>query len=196
MRNDSDYVYLLSLLFNCMTIKNEAYSAIIIWVDEFEDIATFSSFNSERVNNFFRELLDNVPNGLLIFLNLTLTSFSNVSDLAQFVSEAVKSRIRNRINFEIPTNEEVKQYLREILKYFYTPSTNPAQDFPMHSYYPFAEDLVNQMLEDIGHSSLRGYNEAFSLILELAADDDAEVPISLDYYNTIKNEIIGWKEVL
>src|SRR5690606_1439249 len=91
---------------------------IIIWIDEFEDIAVLNNTNIDKINSFIRELLDNVPNNLLLFLNLTQSALISVEDLGQYVYDSVRSRIKERISFDSPSPETFKEYLRELLSLF------------------------------------------------------------------------------
>jgi len=186
---DSDYSQLTAGLFSCLTYSKEFYSCVLLWIDEFEDIAILSNVNIEKTNNFLRELLDNTPNNLLVFLNLTQTAMVNVSDLGQYLSEAVKSRIKERIPFEIPSQVDFIQYLTELLDEY---RLNHQAESP--SLFPFADEAtVRSILQELGNVSLRRLNEAFSLLLELA-DFDEKIPIDLEYFTANKTEIIGWKD--
>lgn len=183
---DADYSKLISGLFSCLTYEKKIFSCVVLWVDEFEDIAILSNVNIEKTNNFLRELLDNTPNNLLLFLNLTQTALLNVEDLSQYISEAVKSRIKERIQFEIPSRDDFIQYLSELLS-AYRIAPPPADPL-----FPFEKDAVNDVLQKLENASLRRLNEAFSLLLDLA-DLDGIVPITVGYIEQNKAEIIGWK---
>ncbi len=187
LSNDSDYIQVLAGLFSCLTFEKRVYSSIIIWIDEFEDISLLNSTNIYKTNNFIRELIDNTPNNFLVFLNLTQSTLIKVEDLAQYLSEAVTSRIRDRIHFDLPTEDEIEMYLNELLNNeIYRTELIPDK------YYPFKEDVVNAIIDEFKNNSLRKYNEAFSMLLELA-DMEKITPITLEYYNKNKNDIIGWK---
>lgn len=178
---------MLSGLFTCLTYKKEVYSTIIIWIDEFEDIAILSSSNIDKTNNFLREILDNTPNNLLIFVNLTQSALLGVSDLGDYIYDSVRSRIKERINFELPSKDELKIYLKDILKEYHITVNNE------NDYFPFTEHLIDEIINDLGNVSLRSFNEALSLLLELADIDDKQAPIVIEYYHEVKSEIIGWK---
>lgn len=189
LSHDSDYSKLTAGLFSCLTISKKHHSCVLLWIDEFEDIAILSNVNIEKTNNFLRELLDNTPNNLLVFLNLTQTAMVNVEDLGQYLSEAVKSRIKERIHFETPSQNDFIQYLTDL---FYEYRPNPQDGLP--PLFPFADEItVRSILRELGNVSLRRLNEAFSLLLELADLDAQEPPLTIDYFNTNKEEIIGWK---
>lgn len=189
LSHDSDYSKLTAGLFSCLTFSKKHYSCVILWIDEFEDIAILSNVNIEKTNNFLRELLDNTPNNLLVFMNLTQSAMVNVEDLGQYLIEALKSRIKERIHFDIPSQDDFIQYLSDLFKEY---RLNPAvQTSPL---FPFADEAtVRLILKELGNVSLRRLNEAFSLMLELADLEGQGVPLTVDYFNSNKDEIIGWK---
>ncbi|MCB0706405.1 MAG: hypothetical protein KDC34_13910 [Saprospiraceae bacterium] len=187
LNKDNDYILLLSGLFTCLTYKKEVFSTIIIWIDEFEDIAILSSSNIDKTNNFLREILDNTPNNLLIFVNLTQSALLGVSDLGDYIYDSVRSRIKERINFELPSKDELKIYLKDILKEYHITANDE------NNYFPFTEHLIDEIINDLGNVSLRSFNEALSLLLELADMDNKQAPIAIEYYHEVKPEIIGWK---
>jgi hypothetical protein len=184
--NDSDYTKFLSGLFSCLTYDKIVFSSVIIWIDEFEDIAILNSVNIDKTNNFIRELFDNTPNNLLLFINLTQTALVNISDLGQYINDAVTSRIKDRINFEIPDKDSIYMYLKELIN-------NPIfRDNPEKGFFPFNDDVVDAILKDVENGTLRQINEAFSLLLEIA-EYEKKTPIDIDFYISNRKEIIGWK---
>lgn len=114
--SDIDYIELLSALFSVITYDKKAYSCVIIWIDEFESISILNTVSISNVNNLIRSLLDYVPNNLLIFLNLTQSAMMDVSDLSDYLQEAVKSRIKDKIELGIPDLDAFKLYLKELLQ--------------------------------------------------------------------------------
>ncbi len=187
LSTDNDLTEFLAALFSLLTYEKKAYSCVILWFDEFESISTLNSTNITAVNNFLRAIIDKTPNNLLIFLNLTQSAMMDVSDLGEYLQEAVKSRIKERIELSIPNETELKQYLKELL------NNKIYRDTDEEDYLPFDKNVVDAVIKDLGAVSLRRYNEAFSLLLENAAFDNKD-KIDINYYNEIKNEIIGWKE--
>jgi hypothetical protein len=183
---DNDYTEFLAVLFSLLTYQKKAYSCVILWIDEFEDISILSSVNINVVNNFLRTIIDKAPNNLFIYINLTQSAMMNVEDLGEYLQEAVKSRIKDRIELRMPDNNELKQYLKELLN---NPNYRTAE---RDDFSPFDEDVIDEIIKDLGNVSLRRYNEAFSLLLENAVFDNKDA-IDIDYYKSIKDEIIGWR---
>ena len=186
LSTDNDYTELIAAIFSLLTYRKKAYSCVILWIDEFEDISILSSVNISNINNFIRTIIDKTQNNLLMFLNLTQSAMMDVEDLGEYLQEAVKSRIKERIELRMPDSNELKQYLRELL------NNSIYRDNSRDDFFPFNEDVVNEIIKDLGKVSLRRYNEAFSLLLENAAFEN-KTGIDLAYYENIKNEIIGWK---
>jgi hypothetical protein len=184
--SDNDYTEFLAALFSLITYQKMAYSCVILWIDEFEDISILSSVNISVVNSFLRTIIDKTPNDLLMFLNLTQSAMMDLSDLSEYLQEAVKNRIKERIELNMPSATDLKIYLKDLLN-------NPInRTTPTSNYSPFEEQVINELIKDLGNVSLRRFNEAFSLILESAAFDNKN-NIDVAYYESIKNEIIGWK---
>lgn len=182
LKEDTDYTLVLSGLFSCLTFEKTAYSCVVIWIDEFEDIAVLSSSNIDKTNNFLREVLDNTPNNLLVFLNLTQSALFSVEDLGQYVYESVRSRIKERISFDLPSKETFKNYLGELLSHF-------REGTDANPYFPFDEIVIDDIINEKGNISLRQFNESLSLLLELCDMDDKH-PITVDVYKDYKSEVI------
>ncbi|MEX2477182.1 MAG: hypothetical protein WD357_02020 [Gracilimonas sp.] len=186
LKSDSDYTKVLAGLFTCLTFNKLVYSSIILWIDEFEDLAILSSSNIDKTNNFIREILDNTPNNLLIFINLTQSALFGQEDLGEYVSEAVRSRIRDRINFDLPSEQDLKDYYLDLVTTFRAGKVDD-------EYAPFSSELISKIIAELGNVSIRSFNEALSMTLELADLEDV-VPISIEFFEKYKEEIIGWKQ--
>ncbi len=188
LQTDNDYISLLAALFTALTYDKAMYSCIVLWIDEFEDIAILSSSNIDKTNNFLRELLDHTPNNLLVFLNLTQSALFRAADLSNYLFDSVKSRIKERINFELPTTADYKDFLKDLFSKFRTGKSlnNP--------YHPLDETTVDLVLSEMSNSSIRALNEVFSLLLELADLDKTKIPITTDYWKKVRGDIVGWKD--
>lgn len=169
LKDDTDYIYILAGLFSCLTYNKAKYSCVILWIDEFEDIAVMNNSNIDKTNNFIREILDNVPNNFLLFLNLTQSALFSVEDLGQYVYESVRSRIKERISFDLPKKEQFKEYVQDLLDKFRMDSESSND-----SYFPFTEEVIESVIDELGNVSLRRFNESLSLLLELSEMDGKE----------------------
>lgn len=187
LSTDYDYIEFISILFSILTYDKRVHSCIILWIDEFEDISLLNNANISNVNNFVRTLIDKCPNNLLMFLNLTLSAMISVADLGEFLHEAVKSRIIDRIEFPIPNTSELKTYLKELLN-------NPAYRITTtdNLYAPFSLEVIDAVIQKLGNASLRKYNETFSRLIEIAAYEGYDEINNANFASLI-NEIIIWQ---
>ena len=101
-------------------------------------------------------------------------------------SRRYSSRIKERNNFDLPNKETFLNYLQELLKIYRT-------DEESNPFFPFDESVANEVIQALGNASLRSFNEAFSLLLELADLEDQTCPITQEFFELHKDEIIGWK---
>jgi Cdc6-like AAA superfamily ATPase len=187
LSTDDDRIKVLSGIFSCLTFKQKEYSTIITWIDEFENISLLNNVNIENINNFVREFLDNTPNYLLVFLNFTKTAFANLEDLGQYLSDAVKSRVKESVEFKIPDQEELRLYLRELLNHpLYR------DKIVENVYHPFLSDAIDHVIDKLGNVSLRRYNEAFSTLLELAEYEEVR-EITKEFVMQHEDDITGWE---
>lgn len=180
---ETDAVELLSALFNVVT-EARLYSAIILWIDEFEDISLQNSSGINAANSFIKIMLDKTPNRLLMFINFTLSAIASVESLGDYLQEAVKSRIVQRNELTYPNMADMLNYISELMN-------NPIfrTERVQNPYTPFDATVVSQIVNDLGSVSLRRYNEVFSRLLDFAAFDDQET-IDMEYYMSHKDEII------
>ncbi|GAK59227.1 hypothetical protein U27_06204 [Candidatus Vecturithrix granuli] len=190
IEDDEQVVNLLSTMFNCLSYEKKIYSEIFLWIDEFEDIDTVNKSAADRFTTFLRQLIDKTPNHLTIFLNFTPKRFLNIEDLSIYLGEALLSRARLKIYFAEPTLEESIDYLEVLLNH---PVFRDKEDVNNeNNLYPFSEDIVKYVLRNIGRLSMRKINEVFSIILELALIQEVET-LSIEFVNSIKEEIISWE---
>lgn len=186
IQTDSDYVDILSAFISLLTNNHLVYRCFCIWIDEFEDIAYQTTANTNSINNFIKVLLDKTPNGLLMFINFTQSAMAQYSDLGAYLQPAVTSRIKDTIELAIPSREEIKDYLKDLLSFAHIKASDDLS--------PFSEDMIDSLLENLNNVSIRRINEALSLALESALFDDKTI-IDIEYYNEIKTEILGsWKD--
>ena len=188
LESDNDYTEFLAALFSFLAYEKNKFSCVILWFDEFENIATLNMANVTKMNGCIRTLMDKAPNNLLIFMNLTQSAMMDVDDLSAYLQESVLSRIKEKIELPIPDETQVKEYLKGLLN---NPIYRLNEKKDSCEFSPFSEDVVNMIIKDLGASaSLRKYNEIFSALLENAIYDEKD-EIDLNYYNRIKNEILS-----
>ena len=184
LESDNDYTEFLAALFSFLTYEKAIFSCIILWIDEFENMAMLNLANVSKMNNCIRTLMDKSPNNLLIFMNLTQSAMMDADDLSVYLQEAVRSRIKEKIELPIPDRTGVKEYLYDLLN-------NPVYRIgEPQSFFPFTDEVVDNVIGDLGESvSLRKYNEVFSALLESGLSDGKKI-IDLDYYQSVRDEIV------
>ncbi len=183
-----DTEQILGAIFTFLTSEIGPYSCVILWLDEFEDINTLNSVEVKNANSFIRSLLDNTPDHLLMFINFTMSAVSTKEDLFMYLQEAVKSRVKQRIEFDIPTLDDLKDYLIELLN-----NAAYRDEVLDNKFYPFKEEVVDELFYKLKNVSLRRFNEALSLLLESASYDEV-AEIDKAYFESISGEIEGWKD--
>ena len=183
-----DTEQILGAIFTFLTSEVGPYSCVIIWLDEFEDINTLNSVEVKNANGFIRSLLDNTPDHLLMFINFTMSAVSTKEDLFMYLQEAVKSRVKQRIEFDLPTLDDLKEYLVDLL------NNEAYRDEDLdNKFFPFKEEVVDELFIKLKNMSLRRFNEALSLLLE-SASYDGVTEIDKTYFESISSEIEGWKD--
>ncbi|HTE23652.1 hypothetical protein [Flavitalea sp.] len=193
LEDDEQIVNLLSGIFNTITHQKKIYSAVFLWIDEFEDIESLPKITQDRFTTFLRQLIDKTPNNLTIFLNFTLKGFDAFEDLSIILGEALASRAKIHIDFDEPNEEESLIYIRNLLNHpnFRKPEFINDNDL----YYPYQEASIKFIISNIGRKSLRKINETLSLILELALLENPIPPsITKEFVEKISSEIPSWKK--
>lgn len=187
IKDDEQIVNFLGTYINLITFNKQLYSAFIIWIDEFEDIDALSKSSQDRITTFIRQVFDTASNNLLLFLNFTPKTFYNIEDLSLTLGEALSTRAKTQISFDIPNADKAKTYIKELLSHY-----RIKQDSSENMFSPFDESSIEYLLKNIGTLSVRKINEVFSLILEIGLMEDC---ISIDKNFIDKNtaEIISWE---
>lgn len=184
--SNNDCIELLSAFFSLITSDlQKGYSCVILWIDEFEDVTMQTAANVTAVNSFIRGMIDKAPSNLLMFINFTQSAFANVSDLSAYLQEAVRSRVKERIEFSLPNQVQFLEYLIELLGFYRLKKGE-------NDIKPFKQDMICQLISDLDNPSIRRFNEALSYLLEIA-DLDEKDTIDMALYNENKSDIIGWK---
>lgn len=184
LKSDDDYIKFLAALFSTLTYNKKVYSCVIVWIDEFEDIITLNNSSLDKINSLLRDLFDNTPNNLLLFLNLTQSSLFTAEDLSRYITESVRSRIRDRVSFDIPDPNMIRDYLVELLNHF---RVTHDQNVGL---YPFDQAVVDKVLSDFRNASVRKYNEVFSTLLEIGKLEGVD-QIDLSLYENNESEFFS-----
>ena len=158
---------------------------LIFWIDEFEDITTLNRQNANKMTSFIRDLIDNIPKKLLIFLNFVPTYFVDLESLySYFIGSSLERRVKNGVEFKVLSEDNVKKYIVDALSQYRENSFTYENQF-----FPFSEDVIDEIYRRVSSELTVGkLNNILSEILENAILDDKET-IDLDYFNSKKDSL-------
>lgn len=122
--------------------------------------------------NISSDLLDNVPNNLLIIFNMTLLPGEKVEDRIEYLGDAIRYRISDKITVEHLIKEECFSYVSDLLKHYrLKPQKND-------KYFPFDEISLEFVFSEIKARQIplepRNVNDALSSALAVAINDSAK----------------------
>ncbi len=182
VENDN-VIEVFSIIIKLLTYQKN--DLIIFWIDEFEDITTLNRQNANKMTSFIRDLIDNIPQKLLIFLNFVPTAFVDLESLySYFIGSSLERRVKSGVEFSTLSEAEVKEYiLASLLEY-------REDDFTMENlFYPFKEELIDDIYKNVSSELTVGkLNKILSEILENAILDDIK-EIDLSYFNSKKADL-------
>lgn len=183
--SENDYIKTLGLIFNVLLSQSVGFPLVILWIDEFEEISVFSKVNQTKVTAVFRELLDSVPDRLLMMMNFTQSALFDFADLSIYVSPALETRVRDRINFALPNLNEFLEYTKDLLL------NCRLEEDRANVFSPFSEEMLRKVYNDLSEPTLRRLNEALSLIIEVGLLNQVK-NLNLKFYESHKHDIL-WK---
>ncbi|MBP5369452.1 MAG: hypothetical protein J6Z01_13460 [Bacteroidales bacterium] len=183
--SDSDYINFLIAFFNFITYKKTVYPCVNLWLDDAESMWHHTIIEWPNIRSFFQKIVDNSFN-LHIFLNYNTSLHNDLKELGDCLETSVTALIHQKIEFNINDSNSYKQFLFELLNKSRITLNDSANKF-----FPFTEEVINNVICDLAKNiSLRRFSESFSTLLESAIFDNISI-IDNDYYQRIKNEIIG-----
>jgi hypothetical protein len=175
----SDLCRIVTTAFNLFTYRSATVrplnSAIYLWIDEFDDIASLPGKEQDALAAYLRNLMDWSPRYLTSFLNFTLTPVQQLQDLGLYLGDAVMSRIRHRVEFTEPEKAGVETYVREMLN---TAGFRVTAAVPGQEVRPFEVPALALILDLIDPRTPRRINEVFSFYLDLVAGTDGAVTVT------------------
>lgn len=182
VENDN-VIEVFSIIVKLLTYQRN--DLLIFWIDEFEDITTLNKQNANKMTSFIRDLIDNIPTKLLIFLNFVPTSFVDLESLySYFIGSSLERRVKNGVEFKVLSEDNVKEYIVDTLSQYREDGFTTENHF-----FPFSEDVIDEIYRRISSELTVGkLNNILSEILENAILDDKET-IDLDYFNSKKDSL-------
>jgi len=112
---DSDSAKFLTGILACYTGTNAINNGrIVIWLDEMEDLIYYSPKNYKVFSQLLRDLMDNIPDRLLFFMNFTLAE-GQETVIQVILGEAIWSRVTKRIRYVEFNEADGLDYVTELL---------------------------------------------------------------------------------
>lgn len=164
----SDKVRTVSGILNLLT--GTITSRIFLWFDDLERIGDLPGRETYGFQYFIRDLLDNVPNNLLIIFNMTLLPGEKVEDRMAYLGDAIKYRISDRITVQPLTKDEYFSYVGDLLRYYrLKPQPSESELFPFEK--PALEFVFSELKTRQMPLEPRNVNNALSSALAAAIND-------------------------
>lgn len=196
IENSNDQIKVLSAIYNLLLYSKEVtplYSEIIIWFDEVEEILSLPGKQQVILTGLIRDFTDYIPSNLTMFLNFTPRTGGRFEDLSAYLSSAVVDRVRDQIYFNYFDENQIKQYISELLN-------NPKYRLPglkknqANLYFPFTADAVEILTELLmSKATPRTINDICSLVIERALAsgllENPDSPISSEFVRAMEGEI-------
>jgi len=169
MESSNDLIKVLTSIFNLLLHSGKddpPYSEVIIWFDEMEEILSLPGKEQVVLTGLLRDLTDSVPSNLTMFLNFTGRAGGKVEDIGAYLSPAVWDRVRDQIFFDFLTEDQVREYIVEMLNH---PKYRPSEPKAPSEYFPFDRGGVDYVSHELmAKATPRAINEVCSLVIERA----------------------------
>lgn len=169
IKTSTDKIRTLTGIVNLLT--GTITSRVFVWFDDLERIGDLPGRDIFEFQYFLRDILDNVPNNLIIIFNTTLLPGEKIEDRMAFLGDAIKYRISDRIIIQPLTREDFSAYVRDLLLNF---RPKPSKE-EIDEFFPFeteALDLVfSKLKEERAPLTPRQVNQALSAALSIAMND-------------------------
>ena len=154
-----DYFRVLAGVIHCLTGLSEStdvteHNRFCLWIDEMENFIYFTPPQYRPFGQGLRELVDRLPYFFTLFMNFTLTSPEEYEEIELILGGYLTDRITRQIFFhEVKDQEELLQYVRELLSHHRT------QEKPKTRYFPFTEDALRALLSNLQRGTPRDINK-------------------------------------
>lgn len=164
----SDKVRTVSGILNLLT--GLIASRVFLWFDDLERIGDLPGRETYGFQYFVRDLLDNVPNNLLIIFNMTLLPGEKVEDRMAYLGDAIRYRISDRITVQPLTKDEYFSYVGDLLRYYRLKPQPPESEL-----FPFEKPALEFVFSELKARQMplepRNVNNALSSALAAAIND-------------------------
>jgi len=180
-------IKIFAIIMKILTYKK--YDLIIFWIDEFEDITTLNRQEVNKMTSFLRDLIDNIPQKMLTYLNFVPTTFTDLDSLySYFIGSALERRITNGVEFDVLTLPEIKIYVKELFEFYRIEEFNNK-----NPYFPIEERVLDIIYDLIPSELTIGkLNNILQELFEDAIIDDVKI-IDEAYFNQNRYELYSLK---
>ncbi|RMG31697.1 MAG: hypothetical protein D6732_14425 [Methanobacteriota archaeon] len=196
IESGSDMIAVLTAIFNLLLYSDDNtsphYSEIIIWFDEMEEILSLPGKEQVVLTSLIRDFTDYVPANLTIFINFSPRPGGKIEDIGGYLTPAVWSRVREQIFFGELNDEDMLQYVRDLLN---APKFRPESlkaNCP-DDLFPFDESALRLIYEILASNTVpRHINEACSLVIERALVEGVDLEkgrIDADFVRSMEKEL-------
>ncbi|MCY3724597.1 MAG: hypothetical protein OXG97_20470 [Candidatus Poribacteria bacterium] len=154
-----DYFRVLAGVFRCFTGLSDStdvtdHNRFCLWIDEMENFIYFTPPQYRPFGQGLRELVDRLPYFFTLFMNFTLTAPEEYEEIELILGGYLTDRITRQIFFhEVKDQEELLQYVRELLAHYRT------EGKPKPPYFPFTEDALRALLSNLQRGTPRDVNK-------------------------------------
>ena len=154
-----DYFRVLAGVFRCLAGLSDStdvtdHNRFCLWIDEMENFIYFTPPQYRPFGQGLRELVDRLPYFFTLFMNFTLTAPEEYEEIELILGGYLTDRITRQIFFhEVKDQEELLQYVRELLAHYRT------EGKPKPPYFPFTEDALRALLSNLQRGTPRDVNK-------------------------------------
>jgi hypothetical protein len=155
-----DYFRVLAGVFHCFIGLSESntdvasHNRFCLWIDEMENFIYFTPPQYRPFGQGLRELVDRMPYFFTLFMNFTLTASEEYEEIELILGGYLTDRITRHIFFdEMREDQEILQYISELLSYYRT------QEKPKTSYFPFTEEALRALIVNLQRRTPRDMNK-------------------------------------
>jgi len=165
----TDKVRTISGILNLIT--GTIASRVFLWFDDLERVGEIPGRDIFQFSYFIRDLLDNVPNNLLIIFNFTLYPGEKIEDRIAYLGPAILSRISDIITVQPMSKEDFIVYVRDLLSQF---RLKPSEE-ELDEFFPFEKAALEFIFSELKRRLIsiepRRVNQVLSSALDKAIND-------------------------
>lgn len=154
-----DYFRVLAGVFHCFIGLSEStdvveHNRFCLWIDEMENFIYFTPPQFRPFGQGLRELVDRIPHFFTLFMNFTLAIPEEYEEIELILGGFLTDRITRHIFFnEMREDQEILQYISELLSYYRTEKKSKTD------YFPFTEEALRALMVNLQRRTPRDMNK-------------------------------------